>query len=187
MTVQFWSAMSVVVIIVPAAVLMLWGWRRRVRRQQQAIAPLAPVPGGLAQGAARHAKYVATTTGGDRYDRIAAHGLAFRGSATVSAGADGVLVERDGEADIWIAAERIVGIDRATWAIDRVVEGDGLHLVRWRHGDRELDTYLRLDEPGLLDDDLRAAGLPLRRLEFPPTRAEERRAAKRARQEARHA
>ena len=30
--VQFWSAVSVIVIAVPAAILAIWGWRRRVRR-----------------------------------------------------------------------------------------------------------------------------------------------------------
>ncbi|HWL02881.1 MAG TPA: hypothetical protein VNQ52_10985 [Microbacteriaceae bacterium] len=182
--IQFWSAMSVIVIVVPAAVLMIWGWRRRVRRQQNAVEPLPEAPAVLEGAAPHRGKYVATTTAGDPYDRIAVRGLAFRGFATIAANAAGILVARDGEADIWIAADRIVGIDRATWAIDRVVEGSGLHLVRWRHGEREVDTYLRLDEPGLLDEELRAAGLPLRRLEFPPSPSDQRRAAKRARREA---
>lgn len=181
---QFWSAVSVIVIIVPAAILMVWGWRRRMRRQQQGIAPLPEVPESFEGTTGVRGKYVATTTAGDPYDRIAVRGLAFRGYATVATNPEGILVARDGEADIWIAAARILGVDRATWAIDRVVEAGGLHLIRWRLGEREVDTYLRLDEPGLLDDQLRAAGIPLRRLEFPPSRSEQRRAAKRARQEA---
>lgn len=182
--VQFWSAMSVVVIVVPAAVLMIWGWRRRVRRQQNAIAALPEAPAVLQGAVGRRGKYVATTIAGDPYDRIAVRGLAFRGAAEVAVSAEGILVARGGERDIWIAADRVVGVDRATWTIDRVVEGSGLHLVRWRLGDREVDTYLRLDEPGLLDGDLNAAGLPLHRLEFPPSRTEQRRAARRARREA---
>lgn len=189
--VQFWSAVSVIVIVIPAAILMVWGWRRRVRRQQDAVDALPEVPAAALRSLSessepkgRRGKYVATTTVGDPYDRIAVRGLAFRGFATVAASTDGILIVRDGEADIWITADRIVGIDRATWTIDRVVEDKGLHLVRWHHGEREIDTYLRLDEPGLLDADLREAGLPLVRLAFPPSNSERRRAAKSARREA---
>ena len=182
--IEFWSAMSVVVIVVPAAILMVWGWRRRVRRQRGAFEALPEAPRTLDGAAGRRGKYVATTIAGDPYDRIAARGLAFRGFATVLVGPEGILVDRDGEAGVWIAADRIVGVDRATWTIDRVVEGSGLHVVRWRLGDREVDTYLRLDEPGLLDEDLGRAGLSLRRLDFPPSPSEQRRAARRARREA---
>ncbi len=191
--IQFWSAMSVVIIAVPAAVLMIWGWRSRVRRQRT-IEALPAVPeaalrslseaGSGALRPAHHGKYVATTSAGDRYDRIAVRGLAFRGFAAIAAGASGVLVARDGEPAVWIAADRLVGIDRATWAIDRVVEQHGLHLLRWRLGDREVDTYLRLDEPAAFDEDLRESGLPIGRLDFPPTKSELRRAAKQARREA---
>lgn len=186
MMVQFWSAVSVIVIVVPAGILMVWGWRRRMRRQQRSLValPEAPALDARQVSGGHRGKYVATTTGGDPYDRIAVSGLAFRGFATVLVHPEGMLIARDGEADIWIAADRIVGIDRATWTIDRVVERGGLHLVRWRLGEHEVDTYLRLDEPGRLDDDLRSAGLPLRELPFPPSRSEQRRAAKAARREA---
>lgn len=181
--VQFWSAVSVVVIIVPAAILMVWGWRRRVRRQRAAIVAIPEAPGAL-EGEPRRGKYVATTSAGDPYDRIAANGLAFRGFANVVASADGLLIDRDGERAIWIARDRIVGVDRATWTIDRVVERGGLHVIRWRLGESEVDTYLRIDEPSRLDADLERAGLPLASLEFPPTSTERRRAARRARKEA---
>ncbi len=69
----------------------------------------------------------------------------------------GLLVERTGEADVWIAAADVLETGRATWTIDRVVEEAGLHLIRWRLGDRELDTYLRLDAPMAFDAALRPA------------------------------
>ncbi len=179
--VLFWTAMSVIVIVIPAAVLAIWGWRQRVRRQN-AIAPLPAAPSELAGATPRRGKYVATTNAGDPYDRIAVRGLAFRGFATISASAEGVLITRNGEVDVWIVGRDLVGVDRATWTIDRVVETRGLHLLRWRHGDRELDTYLRLDEPGLFDEDLRAAGFALGPLAFPAVevRAAPRREARQA-------
>ncbi len=142
----------VVTILIGLALLVLLvvGWRRRVARQRGLATPNpAPV---LAAGAARlRGKYVATTTAGDPYDRIAVAGLGFRGDAVASVHREGVLVERAGEVDLWIPREDLVGVDRATWTIDRVVEGDGLHLVRWRLGDQEVDTYLRLDAPIAFD------------------------------------
>jgi hypothetical protein len=149
--VQFWSAVSVIVVVVPAAILAIWGWRRRVRRQQ-GVPELASVPAGLEVRSSHRGKYVATTTAGDRLDRIAVRGLAFRGLATAVVTDEGLIVARDGEVDLWIARDSIVGVERATWTIDRVVERDGLHQLRWRLADREVDTYLRLDEPRAFDE-----------------------------------
>ncbi|OJX64986.1 MAG: hypothetical protein BGO95_01405 [Micrococcales bacterium 73-13] len=151
MTNHIISAAIVVVIAAAAAWLMVWGWRRRARRQQT-IGELPPVPAELGPATAHRAKYVATTTAGQPFDRVVARGLGFRGDAVASVHRTGLLVERAGEADIWIPADRLVGVDRATWTIDRVVEGNGLHLVRWRLGDQDVDTYLRLDEPRAFDD-----------------------------------
>ncbi len=149
--VQFWSAVSVIVIVIPAAILAIWGWRRRVRRQQ-GVHELPAVPTGLAVRSSHRGKYVATTSAGDRLDRIAVRGLAFRGLATAVVTDDGLIVARDGELDLWIARDALVGMERATWTIDRVVERNGLHLVRWRLAEREVDTYLRLDEPRAFDE-----------------------------------
>ena len=153
MNVQLWSAVSVVVIAVPALWLAIWGWRRRIRRQAGMPQPPA-VPAGVEVLAAHRGKYVATTVAGDRLDRIAAHGLAFRGSATAIVSADGLVVARDGERDLWIAWNALVSVGRATWTVDRVVEHDGLHVLRWRILDTEVDTYLRLDEPRAFDADI---------------------------------
>jgi hypothetical protein len=139
-----------ILIGVALLVLLILGWRARVRRQR-GVAALNAVPE-LAAGAREFGgKYVATTAAGDPYDRIAVGGLGFRGLATVGIHPEGLLVRRTGEVAVWIPKADLIGIDRATWTIDRVVERDGLHLVRWRLGDREVDTYLRLDEPREFD------------------------------------
>lgn len=154
MTNHILSAVIVIVLIGVAAAGAVWGWRRR--RARQADVPELPAVPGLAATAGHRGKYVATTSAGDPYDRITVRGLAFRGFATVSVHPEGLLVERDGETSIWIPKDRLVGAGRATWTIDRVVEENGLHLIRWRLGERELDTYLRIDEPLAFDDDLAA-------------------------------
>jgi len=180
---QILSAAIVVVVVGGGAALAVWGWRRRARRQA-GVESLPTSPSQLSAATPHAGKYVATTTAGDPYDRIAVRGLAFRGAATVSVTVDGVMIARTGEADVWIAAEHLVGVDRATWTIDRVVETRGLHLIRWRLGDRELDTYLRLDEPAELDHELESVGFALEPLKFPPSKAEQRRAAGQSKHEA---
>jgi len=152
-----WILLGVTILIgVALLVLILVGWRRRLRRHA-GIADLPEVPELAAEAERLPGKYVATTAAGDPLDRIAASGLAFRGRARVSVHATGILIERTGEADLWLARDAILGVDRATWTIDRVVEEDGLQLVRWRLGDREVDTYLRMDSPRALDAALAAA------------------------------
>jgi len=146
-----WILLAVTILVgLALLVLILVGWRRRLRRHT-GIADLPAVPELVDDVQPLEGKYVATTAAGDPFDRIAAAGLAFRGNALVGVHPAGLLIERTGEADLWIARDTIVGADRATWTIDRVVEEDGLQLIRWRLGDREVDTYLRMDSPRELD------------------------------------
>jgi len=146
-----WLLLGVTILIgVALLVLILVGWRRRAR-QHAGLPPLSVAPELAADDAVFAGKYVATTVAGDPYDRIAADGLGFRGSARVVVDPAGLLIERTGEPEVWIPRDDLVGVDRATWTIDRVVEEDGLQLVRWRLGEREVDTYLRMDEPRALD------------------------------------
>lgn len=128
-------------------ILLPVGWYGRTRRQKSLDAPrrrpeslgtlLGTFPG----------KYVATTAAENRLDRIAAHGLGFPSNAVVTATAAGLLVERDGEDDLWIPAADLRAVDRATWTIGRAVERDGLQVVEWMLGSRPVATYLRLDDP----------------------------------------
>ncbi len=130
------------------------GWRARQRRQRSLVQPVA-VPHSIGEVTSTYAgKYVATTTSGDPYDRVAVHGLGFRGSVTVSVASLGLLLVRPGEPDVWIPASDLRGVRRATWTIDRVVEPDGLHLVEWNLGSQAVDTYLRLDDASGFDADV---------------------------------
>lgn len=126
--------------------LMLRGWLLRKRRQSDVAAP-APTPTRFGPPVAQQAgQYVATTTAGDPLDRIAVHGLGFRGPVTVFVTLDGILL-RLSERDVWIPRGDLVGASRATWTIDRVVERDGLSTVQWRLGDRTVETALRMSDP----------------------------------------
>lgn len=146
-----WILLGVTILLgLALLVLLVVGWARRSRRQRD-VAALPIVPELTGDPPEFRVKYVATTSAGAPFDRIASSGLGFRGNAVASVHEEGLLIRRTGEADIWIGRADLIGVDRATWTIDRVVEPDGLHLVRWRLGEREVDTYLRFEEPKAFD------------------------------------
>lgn len=125
--------------------LLLLGWRARRRRQSDVPAPV-PAPADLVGPLERFAgKYVATTQSGQPLERIAVHGLGFRGPVTATVAAAGLLLQLP-DAETWIPASDLRDLRAATWTIDRVVETDGLQLVAWNLGGREVDTYLRIDD-----------------------------------------
>ncbi|MFM9878011.1 MAG: hypothetical protein ACKVOG_09255 [Rhodoglobus sp.] len=137
----------VLVFLAVLLALLIVGWRARRHRQSDIAAP-HPVPADQGKLIGTFTgKYVATTVAGEPFDRIAVHGLGFRGPVAVTAAEAGLAVKITGEDDIWISVGALRGIRRATWTIDRVVETDGLHLIEWTLGDRTVDSYFRIDEP----------------------------------------
>jgi hypothetical protein len=145
---------------------MWWGWRRRRRRDSGLTAPVA-VPSAAERGetlAAAETFYVATTVHEQPIERLAIAGLSFRGRARVEVSRVGILLQIAGERDVFIAAERVTDVAKATWAIDRVVEKDGLLMVAWRvTSERVADTYLRVIDPaefGPVLDAVRALTTP---------------------------
>lgn len=143
-------ALVLLLLVVLLALLPL-GWYAR-RRRQKAIGAPASAPASLDDVRGTFTgKYVATTASGDPYDRIAVHGLGFRGNVVATVAGAGLLLARPGEPDVWIPREDLRRLERATWTIDRVVEQDGLQLVEWVLGPRPVATYLRLDDPAGFD------------------------------------
>ncbi len=136
----------VIAILVLLLLLMALGWRARLRRQAGIAKPLdAPAQLGAAIGIFS-GKYVATTSAGEPLNRIAVHGLGFRGNVAVTVAENGVLVHIDGTDDKWIPRADLRDLRKATWTIDRVVEQDGLELLEWSLGDRIVDSYFRFDD-----------------------------------------
>lgn len=141
----------VIVFMLFLLALMFWAWRGRKRRQGSVATPQTPptVRGDLLGNF--DGKYVATTVQGAPLERIAVHGLGFRGFATVSVFSGGILVQITGTPEFWIPATDLSAVRRATWTIDRVVEQDGLHLLEWKLGEQVVDTYLRMDTPAAFE------------------------------------
>jgi len=137
-------AAIIVVVLLGLLALMLLGWRRRTRSQSALPLP-STVPSELGDALWRgEALYVATTRAGDQLDRVAVHGLGFRARGEVGVHPEGVVLALRGSDPVFIARDRVHGIGRATWAIDRVVEPGGLVVLDWLLDDVALDSYLRL-------------------------------------------
>ncbi|MCU1530578.1 MAG: hypothetical protein JWO49_149 [Arthrobacter sp.] len=123
--------------------LLAIGWRNRLRRQSD-VDPLPAVPAELgAPLAAADGQYVASTTAGDWLDRIAVHNLGLRTNAELSVHPEGVLFERSGAGPVFIPAGRLTGVRQDSGMAGKFVEKDGLLVLSWMLGTRELDSGFR--------------------------------------------
>ncbi|MET0726620.1 MAG: hypothetical protein ABWY36_09750 [Leifsonia sp.] len=141
---------AVIVIAILALLLLgMWlGWRRRTRRDRQVGA--YPLPDATAAPVvSTETLYVATTKHEKPLERLNIAGLGFRARAGVRIGGDGIAIEIPGEAVSWIPRSALRGAGPATYAIDRVVERDGLVCLTWTlaGSDDLADSYLRVTEP----------------------------------------
>lgn len=135
--------------------LMLWGWTRRKRRDSGLVAPVDQRTDAQRAADTGHqvsGLYVASTAHGAPLDRLVISGLAFRAKTDVTVSAAGVSLALAGERPVFLARDTLVGVDRATWTVDRVVEPGGLVLIAWRAADGTVvDSYLRLQGSEPLD------------------------------------
>lgn len=123
--------------------LALWGWRRRiVRYRGEADALVREMPGSAAE-LLISSLYVATTEAGDPLERVAAGPLSYRAKARLAIHPEGLVVRIPGEDAVLFPAAGLQA-GRATWTIDRVVESDGLVMVRWKLAGRDVDSYFRI-------------------------------------------
>ena len=141
------STTIVIVVIILALVGMASGWRARQRRQSALPRPDAVPAEAGAERFGAEAFYVATTIAGEPLNRVAVHGLGFRGRATVTVTDRGVILGIAGAPEVFIAPAALRGVERATWTIDRVVEPGGLVVIAWTLGTTDIDSYLRVAEP----------------------------------------
>ena len=135
------------VLVLSAAVvvfaLFALGWRNRLKRQSD-VERLPTVPERLSPaGIVAEGQYVATTTAGDWLDRIAVQGLGFRGNAELSVHPEGVLFDRAGNDPLFVPADAVTECRTASGMAGKFVEKDGLVVLSWKLGQRELDTGFR--------------------------------------------
>ena len=120
---------------------MSW-WRRGGRHELPPLVPtptVADLPEAKLQSGAR---YVGTTTGGER---VTARGLGGRGSCRLSLSGEGLDVIRlAGSFRIPAGALRGARHDRGI--AGKVVPPHGVLVVTWQHGEHLLDTGFRLTD-----------------------------------------
>ncbi|MDR7080904.1 hypothetical protein J2X01_000173 [Arthrobacter ginsengisoli] len=131
-------------VLVGVALILIWlGWRNRLRRQAD-VDPLPEIPADLGTAlAAADGQYVASTTAGDWLDRIAVHNLGLRTNAQLSVHPEGVLFDRSGAGPVFIPAARLTGVRQESGMAGKFVEKDGLLVLSWMLGSRELDSGFR--------------------------------------------
>lgn len=135
-------------IVVVAFALMGWGWRNKLKRQGS-VGDLPTIPADL--GAALISvpgQYVVTTNAGDWLDRLAVHGLGIRTPAVVHVYSTGVVVERKGGQDLFMAAADLTEVGTKAGMAGKFVERDGLVVISWLLADTEVDTGFRTAEAG---------------------------------------
>lgn len=141
---QYFPAVLVTLAVCVVLILLIGiGWRNRVGRQAGVAAPATP-PENLGEPAvSAEGQYVSTTTAGDWLDRIAVHSLGLKSNAVLEVHADGVRFVRSGAPDLYIPGTDLTGTRRESGMAGKFVEKDGLLVLSWRLGDREVDTGFR--------------------------------------------
>lgn len=123
--------------------LMNHGWRGRLQRQHHVGLPPVP-PENLGPALNTYeGQYVATTTAGDWLDRITAHRLGIRSTATLHVHSEGTVLRRPGCADLFIPAADLAAVGFTSGMAGKFVERDGLVVLTWHLKDLLVDTGFR--------------------------------------------
>jgi len=136
-------ALALLIITLVVFALMWRGWQRRRASQSGLPAPARPVEGTPVLHGPVDGMYVATTSAGDPYDRIAVHGLGLRTSADVVVTDAGVVIDRAGTGDLLIPWPDVTGVRTAQGMIGKFVEPDGLVVIAWNLGGTALESGFR--------------------------------------------
>ncbi len=138
------AATVMIVVAVALLALLVWGWRRRVARDRGLVTPRGELVSPGTDHGTFDVLHVATTRPDEPLERLTVAGLAFRSLGDLAVSDGGLTLDLVGQQRIPIARERIVQVDQATVAIDRIVEPDGLVRLRWRvDEDHTVDSYFR--------------------------------------------
>jgi len=146
-----WPARVLLTVLVlgvtAVAVLGMWrGWHRRAERQQEWVGVLPPAPEAPEHGDSASARYVASVRPEQWQVRITAASLGAPGNAIVYVWAQGVLLQREGENNIFLPAEAIKGTQSVRGMAQEVYERDGVLAVTWQAAGGDVITGLRFTD-----------------------------------------
>lgn len=127
--------------------LMLRGWRSRQRRQGDLPPPpAAPADRGTVLVGGVPGLFVGTTTDAHWLDRVAVHSLSDRAVGWLLLTAAGVVIEREGLADLFLPWDAVLAAAPGDALAGKVMGRDGLLLVTWRLGARTLVSGFRAED-----------------------------------------
>lgn len=121
-------------LVAVSLVAVLWGmwhgWQARARRSAALLPALPEVPDDLGEPLTEplEAVYVSTVRGSDRLDRVVAHGLGVRSSATVQVFASGVLVDRAGVL-LFLGGDSLVQVTTSAGQAGKMMRADDAVVV----------------------------------------------------------
>ena len=87
--------------------------------------------------------YVSTTKARQPLERVTVHNMGARSEVTVRLGSDRIQLVRSGATSFEIPMQSVLQITTARGMAGKVVGRNGLSVIRWRLGERELDTGIR--------------------------------------------
>ena len=141
------------VVLLVVALLVLWrmmfaGYRGRALRQRTEL----PRPIGSKDWKglrdSLEGVYVSTTDAENALDRIAAHGLGARSAVALGFVDEGVGFLRQGARSFVVPAADIVGVGHGPGMVGKWIGKEkGLVVLRWRLGDRVVDTGVKPRHP----------------------------------------
>ena len=139
------SAFLVIIFLFLVLGLMVWGWMSR-RRRQAHLPALSAVPSEVGEVFGTFAGlYVATALAANPLERIAVRGLGFRSRVVITVAEAGIILAIPGQDEVLIPVSSIAASGRSTWAIDRVVEDNGLSTISWSLGNTAVTSSFRLE------------------------------------------
>lgn len=139
------STLIIIAIVVIIFVVMWRAWRKRAVRDT-AVLPETELTSTPFESFNR-IFYVATTVEGEPLERIAIPGLKYRGYCGIDVHSEGLVVTVAGESPVVIPAQQVTEVTTGQMRIDKVVERGGLLIVKWKGGERTLETSFRPRDP----------------------------------------
>lgn len=128
---------SVTVLILAAALALFGMWRGWVGRTRRSAAlvpdlPQAPTELGAPRTGPIPATYVSSTRAGDWLDRVAAHDLGARSTATVQVFDSGIVIERPRAESLFIPATHVVSAALTPGMAGKFVGREAIVVVTWK-------------------------------------------------------
>lgn len=136
---------TILVLLVFATAAAIAMNQRRKRNQQESVLPALASHSEQSYDLTSKIQYVATVFSNEPLRKVTAYGLGPRGHGRCYASDAGLLIQRDGEVDLFIPKSTIQDIGFSSATIDRGVERKGLVSLQWMLGEVSLTTQLRFE------------------------------------------